>query len=88
MQDRLFGIGAQALTPDGCHITMDEASREQFANDKSHTAGRMEMVHIGLPVGIDTRQQRRNRRNIVHILPGEDDPGSPRHGRNMQSVIG
>ena len=56
--------------------------------DEGHAAGGLEGVHIGRAVGIDPRQQRRHRRQFVHVCPVDQHPRRPRHGDQMDGVVG
>ena len=47
------------------------AASQQFADQEAHAAGRMEVVHVGLAVGIDAGHQRHDGGEFGEILPGE-----------------
>ena len=67
---------------------MDETCAQQFTNEKTHAARRMEMVHVRRAVGIDAREQRHLVRKLCKIIPGQFDPRRRRHGNEMHGVVG
>jgi len=67
---------------------MQDAAIEKLADEKAHAASRMEMVHIGEAVRIDTRQKRHYIRNLGNIVPCQLDTGGSRHGDQMDGVVG
>ena len=46
------------------------------------------MVHVARPVGIDPRHQRNHPAQFGEVVPVENDPRGPRHGGNVDRVIG
>ena len=61
----------------------------EFADQEAHAAGGMEMVHVGLAVGIDARQQRRHLgRESAKSSQVELDAGRRRHGDQMDREVG
>ena len=62
---------------------MQQARAEQFADHVAEAAGGVEMVHIGDAVRIDARHQRRDRGNLGHVAPVEDDASRARHGHQV-----
>ena len=85
---RLLEIGLDPLAHDGGDIGVDVAGLGQFARDEGHAAGGLEGVHIGRAVGIDAREQRRDRRQFVHVGPVDQHPRRPRHGDQVDGVVG
>jgi hypothetical protein len=55
---------------------MGQTARQQLLDDIAHAARGVEMVHVARAVGIDARDQRHGMRQLVHILPVEDDPAA------------
>ena len=88
VEERLLDIAAQALADHGVHILMQQAGVEQRAHHEGHAAAGMEMVHVGLAVGVDLRQRRHHLGKIGHVLPGQLDAGGTSERRNMQGVVG
>ena len=67
---------------------IEQAAAQQFASQKPHAARRVKMIHVRAAVGIDLRQQRRDRGQVGEVVPGHDDASRPRHRHQMQGVIG
>jgi hypothetical protein len=67
---------------------MQEAGAEELADEETHAARRLEVIHIGLAIGIDASEQRNDGGEFRHIVPGEMDAGGRRHGDQMDGVIG
>ena len=67
---------------------MQQAGVEQRAHHEGHAAAGMEMVHIGLTVGVDLGQGRHDLGKVGHVLPGQLDAGGAGECRNMQGVVG
>ncbi len=88
LQPRLLEIGLQPLAHNGRHVGMQIARLDQLAGDEGHPARRLKGVHIGRAVRIDPRQQRRDRRQLVHVGPVDQHPRRPGHGHKVDGVIG
>ena len=56
--------------------------------DERHAAGGVEVVHVGRAVGIDARDQRHRRRQLVEVLPVDRDAGRARDRRQVDRVVG
>ena len=85
---RLIGIGAHSAFGDGQHVLVGKAGIEQFAHDKADPTGSVEVVHIARAVGIDPREQRHDRGQLVQILPVELDAGGAGHGGPQRGIGG
>ncbi len=49
---------------------------------------RLEVVHVGLAVGINAGKQRHDAGQFTEVVPSESDPRRSRHGDKMNRVIG
>jgi hypothetical protein len=58
VQNRLLAITRQTFSRDGEHVAVQQPGIEQFADQKTHAAGGVKVVHVGLAVGIDPGEQR------------------------------
>ena len=88
-QHRLLAIARQAaIAGDRAHVRMQQAGIEQLADQEAHAAGGMEVVHVGLAVGIDAAERRHYVGQIGEIVPAQADAGGARHDRQMQRVVG
>ena len=78
----------QPLPRDRFGIRMQHPLFQQIADHIAKPACRMEMVHIGQPVRIDPRHQRRHIGQFREIFPVEHDPPGPRHRHQMDQQVG
>ena len=67
---------------------MQVASFEQFADQKAHAAGGMEVVHVGDAVGIDAGEERDDVGEFRHILPGDVKACCLRDGDEVERMVG
>jgi|GEM_PF-3781959 len=87
-QHRLAGVGAQAFATDSEHILVEQPGVEQFAHQKPHTAGGVEVIDIGLAVGIDPREQRHHPRERIEVAPVDMQAGCPGNRHQVNGVVG
>ena len=66
---------------------MGEPRAQQFGDDITHAARRVEMVHIAIAVGVDPGDQRHGGGQFVHILPVDLDAGGARHGGDVDGMV-
>ena len=59
----------ESAAPDRLDVLMQQPAVEQFANQEADAAGGMEVVHVGLAVRIDARQQRRHLGEVGEVVP-------------------
>ena len=76
------------LAPDGPRVAMQEPGPEKLADQEAHAAGGVEMVHVGLSVGINAGQKRGHLRKVGEILPSERDACGGGHRHEMNGEIG
>ncbi len=79
---------AQAPAHDGRHVVVQQSGIEQLADDDRQAARRLEFVHVRLAVRIHARQQRNHRRQVVEVIPRQQDAGGTRHRDQVQRVVG
>ncbi len=84
----LAGVTLQALADHRLHIFVQQPGAEQRTHHERHATGGVEMVHVGLAVGINLGQRRRHRGNVGHVLPGQLNPGRLRECGYVQRVVG
>ena len=58
VEPRFDRIAVEASAPDRRDVAMQETGAEQFADEKAHAAGRLEVVHVRLAIGIDAGEKR------------------------------
>ena len=87
LEERLGRVGAQ-IAGHGRDIVVQQTTIEQLADQEGHAAGGVEMVHVGLAVGIDAGEQRRHLGKLGEIVPGERDAGRVRHRDQVDRVVG
>ncbi|SPK72805.1 conserved exported protein of unknown function [Cupriavidus taiwanensis] len=85
---RFLRVTGQARTGHGLHVLVQQPGLQQLADHEAGAPGGMEMVHIGRAIGIDPRQQRRDARQQVKVVPVDDDAGGARHRHQMDGVVG
>jgi len=88
IQHGFGGVGFKAGAGDGLHILVQKAGGKQFADQKAHAAGRVEMVHVGAAVGVDSRELRGDVGEIGKIVPGQQNAGGGGHGDEVDGVVG
>jgi len=81
-------VVGQRATPDSLRVKMQQSCATQFADQKAHAASVLEVVHVGLAIRINARQQRHNGRQRVEVFPAQFDACRTRHRHQMQQVIG
>ena len=55
---------------------------------KPDAAGGLELVHVGAAVRVDARQQRHHARQVVEVVPVDDDAGRARDRHQVDRVVG
>ena len=84
LQARAPACNGAARRPRRCACRVQQPRLQQLADHVAQPPGGVEMVHVGQPVGIDPRHQRRDLRQIGEIAPVEHDAPmrepSPRDG--------
>ena len=88
IENRLLGVAGQAAPGDGIDVLVQQAGFEQRTHHERHAAAGMEVVHVGLPIGVDLGQRRGNGGQVGHVLPGQLNTGGAGEGWNVQRVIG
>ena len=88
LEEGLTGVTREAMAGHGVDVLVQQPGIEQLANQQGHAASCLEVVDIGLAVGIDVGQGRGHGGQIGHVLPGQLDAGGAGDGRHMQGVIG
>ena len=78
----------EALAPDGARVAVQQARAQQFADQHRHAARRLKMVHVGLAVGINARQQRRHLGQIGEIVPCQRNARRRRHRDHVDGEVG
>ena len=58
----------QARARDGLGVRVQQATAQQFADQIAKATGRMEVIYIRKPIGVDLGQKRYDLRNIGKIL--------------------
>ena len=67
---------------------MKQTCLEEFADDKGHSACRLEVVHIGTAIRINPRQERNDRAQLLKIAPVDLQARRAGDGRQMNGVVG
>jgi hypothetical protein len=88
IQPWLGGVSLKPGAEDRLHIRMQQAAGEQFADQESHAAGGVEVIHIRRAVRIDMGQQRGDFGEIREIIPVQDNARRRRHDDEMQGMVG
>ncbi len=88
VQERLLGITAQAGARHGVHVFVQQPGIEQLADQEGHAARRLEVVDVGLAVGVHVRQRRYHLGQVGHVLPGQLDAGRLGNRRHVQGMVG
>ncbi len=70
------------------HVLVQQTGVEQRAHHERHPATGVEMVHVGLAVGVHLGQRRHHLGKIGHVLPGQLDAGGAGERRDVQGVVG
>jgi hypothetical protein len=81
-------VGAQAATEDGVDVVVGQAGVQQLAHHEGRTAGGLEVVHVGVAVRVDARQQRHDFRQLVEVGPVDHDAGGARDRDQVHGVVG
>ena len=55
----------------GLHVVVHKTRREQFPKQKGSPSHPIKVVHIGIAIGVEARQQWRHARQRINVLPGE-----------------
>ena len=67
---------------------MDEAGIEQLADHESHSAGSVELVHVGFAVGINSSEEWYDRRQLVEVVPIDQNTRRVCHRDEADGVVG
>ena len=87
-EDRFIAIVREVGPRDGHDVTVEEAGIEQFADNEPDATGVVEVVHITRAIGINPRQHRNGRRQLVEIFPVDDDAGGAGNRGQVDRVVG
>jgi hypothetical protein len=67
---------------------VQQSGVDQLADHEGHATGRVELVHVGLAVRIDARQQRHAVGQRAKVLPVDRDAGGARDRDEVDRVVG
>ncbi len=67
---------------------MQQTVIEQLADHEAKPAGGVELIDVGLPVGINARHQRHDTGQVREVRPVQPDPGCGGDGHQMHRVVG
>ena len=67
---------------------MDQARTEQLPDQQAHAAGGLEVVDIGLAVGIDPGQAGHRGGQLREVIPVDGDTRRRGHGHQVHGVVG
>ena len=88
VEEGFLGVAAQAGAGHGGDILVQQTGVEQLADQQRGAAGGVEVVDVGLAVGIDVGQGRHHLGQLGHVLPGQLDAGGLGDGRQVQAMVG
>ena len=81
-------IGFEAAVPYGQDIGMRQPFLEQRADDETHAARFVEVVHIARTVRVDAGDQRHRTRQFGQVCPVEAYTRCARHGGDVDCMVG
>ena len=87
-QERILRVRRQAWAPNGHRGFVRKAGIDEFAHHERHAAGGMELIHVRLAVRIHAREQRRDARDVRHVVPGNGEADGTRHRHQVNDVVG
>ena len=70
------------------HVVVQQPGLAAASHQEAHAAGGVEVVHVGLAVGVDPGQQRHHRRQVGEVVPGQHDAGGAGDRDQVQRVVG
>ncbi len=78
----------QTASSHGLDIRVQQARIEQLSDEETHSAGGLEVIHVGASVRIDSCQQRYDVGQVAEVIPVDHDPRGSRDRDEVQGVVG
>ena len=88
VEHRPLRVAGEPVAGQGPHVLVEQPGVEQGPHEEGRAAGRVEVVHVGRPVGVHAGQERHHRREVVEVLPREVHAGRGRHRDEVHGVVG
>ncbi len=88
VEEGFLCVAVEACSRYGLDVVLEEAGVEQFADEKAHASGGVEVVHVGLAVGVDADEHGDDGGEIGEVLPVEADARGGGHGDHVHGVVG